>query len=109
MKTEELTVKYVPLATLELWDRNPKRHDLEKLAESIRRYGFKDPPKLEPALNSGRGGIVEGNGRAQVLRSMKEAGEPPPRGIAVDEAGGWFAPVLVGVDAASMAEAESYG
>lgn len=109
MATEQLTVQYVPLATLELWDRNPKRHDLAKLAASIRRYGFKDPPKFEPSLNDGRGGIVEGNGRAQVLRSMKEAGEPPPRGIATDGSGGWCAPVLFGVDARSQAEAESYG
>lgn len=109
MKTEELTVQYVPLSTLELWDRNPKLHDLEKLASSIRRYGFKDPPKFEPSLNAGRGGIIEGNGRSQVLRSMKEAGEPPPRGIAVDGSGGWCVPLLFGVDARSQAEAESYG
>ena len=109
MKADELTVKYVPLSTLELWDRNPKRHDLAKLAASIRRYGLKDPPKLEPSLNAGRGGVVAGNGRTRVLRSMKEAGEPPPRGIAVDDSGEWFVPVLVGVDARSQAEAESYG
>ena len=109
MKTDELTVKYVPLPTLELWEKNPKRHDLAKLAASIRRYGLKDPPKLEPSLNGGRGGVVAGNGRTRVLRSMKEAGEPPPRGIAVDDSGEWFVPVLVGVDARSQAEAESYG
>lgn len=109
MAEERLQVRYVPLDTLEQWDRNPKRHDFDKLATSIRRYGFKDPPKFEPSLNGGRGGIVEGNGRAQVLRSMKEAGEAPPRGIGVDDSGGWFVPVLFGVDARSQAEAESYG
>ena len=109
MADERLQVRYVPLDTLEAWDRNPKRHDLGKLATSIRRYGFKDPPKFEPSLNGGRGGIVEGNGRAEVLRGMKEAGEEPPRGIGVDGEGGWAVPVLFGVDARSRAEAEAYG
>lgn len=109
MSDERLQVRYVPLATLTLWDRNPKKHDLDRLAASIRQYGFKDPPKFEPSLNGGRGGIVEGNGRAEVLRAMQEAGEEPPRGIGVDEAGTWHAPVLFGVDAASRAEAEAYG
>lgn len=106
---ERLEVRYVPLDTLELWDRNPKQHDLDKLAASIRRHGFKDPPRFEPALNSGKGGIIEGNGRTQVLRAMQQAGEEPPRGIGVDEGGAWHAPVLFGVDARSQAEAEAYG
>ena len=109
MTDERLDVRYVPLDTLALWDRNPKRHDPEQLATSIRRYGFKDPPKFEPSLNGGRGGIVEGNGRAEVLRAMKEAGEEPPRGIGVDAEGAWAVPVLFGVDARSRAEAEAYG
>jgi ParB family transcriptional regulator, chromosome partitioning protein len=109
MTDERLQVRYVPLDTLALWDRNPKRHDAEQLATSIRRYGFKDPPKFEPSLNGGRGGIVEGNGRAEVLRAMKEAGEDAPRGIGVDAQGAWAVPVLFGVDARSRAEAEAYG
>lgn len=109
MTDERLQVRYVPLDTLELWDANPKRHDLAKLQESVRRYGFKDPPKFEPSLNGGRGGIVEGNGRAEVLRALQEAGEEPPRGIAVDNEGIWHAPVLFGVDARGREEAESYG
>lgn len=109
MADERLQVRYVPLDTLVLWDRNPKKHDLAQLRVSIARYGFKDPPKFEPALNGGRGGIVEGNGRAEVLRAMHEAGEDPPRGIGVDDSGTWHAPVLFGVDARSRQEAESYG
>lgn len=109
MADERLQVRYVPLDTLAVWDRNPKKHDPEQLATSIRRYGFKDPPKFEPALNGGRGGIVEGNGRTEVLRAMREAGEDPPRGIGVDAEGAWAVPLLFGVDAASRAEAEAYG
>jgi hypothetical protein len=109
MQAERLQVRYVPLETLELLDRNPKRHDLEKLAASIRKFGFKDPPRFEPRLNGGKGGVVEGNGRSIVLRRMSQAGEEPPRGIGVDEAGAWHVPVLFGVDAKSQAEAEAYG
>jgi hypothetical protein len=109
MTEEQLTLRLVPLHTLEVWDRNPKKHDEAKLAVSFRRYGFKDPPKFEPSLNEGRGGIVEGNGRMAVLRSMNGAGENPPRGIVIDSNGQWLVPVLFGLDARSQAEAEAYG
>jgi hypothetical protein len=109
MTDERLQVRYVPLDTLALWDRNLKRHDPAQLATSIRRYGFKDPPKFEPSLNSGRGGVIEGNGRTEVLRAMQKAGEDPPRGIGVDAEGAWAVPILFGVDARSRQEAEAYG
>jgi hypothetical protein len=109
MTDDRLELRYVPLSTLELWDRNPKLHSLDQLAESIRRHGFRDPPAFDPSLNEGRGGVVEGNGRAEVLRAMREAGEDPPRGIGVDAEGAWAVPVLFGVDARSRAEAEAYG
>ncbi len=109
MSQDRLALRYVPLATLALWDRNPKLHDLSQLAESIQRHGFRDPPAFDPALNGGRGGVVEGNGRAEVLRSMEEAGAPPPRGIAQDDEGSWLVPVLFGLDSRSQAQAEAYG
>ena len=109
MTDDRLTLRYVPLSTLELWDRNPKLHALDQLAESIRRHGFRDPPAFDPSLNEGRGGVVEGNGRAEVLRAMRVAGEDPPRGIGVDAERTWAVPVLFGVDARSRAEAEAYG
>ena len=111
MDNELLRLEYVPLATVALWDRNPKRHDVGGIIESIERYGFKDPPKFEPALNDGEGGIVEGNGRTVVLRMMQadyeKEGKEPPRGIALSD-GDWAVPVLFGVDAASQGAAEAY-
>jgi hypothetical protein len=103
-KAEKLELRYVPLATAELWDRNPKKHDLDALERSILRYGFKDPPKFEPKLKA----FVEGNGRTMVLRRLFEAGSSPPRGIPAGE-DGWLVPVLFGVDSVSRAEAEAYG
>lgn len=109
MTDDRLELRYVAIATLDEWCTNPKRHHLPDIEESIRRFGFRDPPAFDPALNSGRGGVVEGNGRAQVLRAMEEAGEDPPRGIALDPEGRWLAPVLFGVHARGEAEAEAYG
>lgn len=83
--SERLQVRYLPIETLALWDRNPKKHDWAKLRESITRYGFKDPPKFEPSLNGGKGGIVEGDGRSTVLLQLRKSGAEPPRGVAVDE------------------------
>jgi hypothetical protein len=106
---DELVIRHVPLDRVRRWDRNPKRHDFGALIQSISRYGFKDPPKFEPSLNGGEGGIVEGNGRAEALGMMQVDGQAPPRGVTVDADGRWCIPVLFGVDARSRAEAESYG
>lgn len=109
MTDEKLELRYVAIATLEEWSGNPKRHSLPDIEESIRRFGFRDPPAFDQSLNGGRGGVVEGNGRAQVLRAMEAAGEAPPRGIALDPEGRWLAPVLFGIGARREAEAEAYG
>jgi hypothetical protein len=107
--SDKLTIEYVPLNLALLWDDNKKRHDIEALIKSFKRHGFKDSPKFEPQLNKGDGGIVEGNGRFIALDAMRNAGDDPPRGIAVDDNGGWLVPVTFGVDAASEAAAKSYG
>ncbi len=105
---EQLQVKYIPLDDARAWEANPKLHDLGQLAASIARHGFKNPPRYEPALNEGRGGVVAGNGRIEALTWMRAQGQEPPRGIAVVD-GAWHVPVLFGVDAASEAAAEAYG
>ncbi len=109
MADDRLRLEYIDLEQARLWDRNPKRHDFDALATSIKRYGFKDPPKFEPLLNDGQGGIVEGNGRMETLQRMKKANEDPPRGIATLDNGNWAIPVLFGVDSDSEVAAEAYG
>lgn len=106
--SEQLEVRYVPLGTVMLWDRNPKRHSIGDLAASIERYGFKEIPKYEPRLNNGQGGIVAGNGRIETLAALHQQGKPAPRGI-VEKDGEWLVPITFGVDAASQEEAEAYG
>ena len=107
MAANELRLEYVPLDQVALWDSNPKKHDIGSIAESIKRHGFKDPPKFEPELNGGKGGIVEGNGRLKTLQTMKRQGADLPRGLReVDDE--WAVPVLFGVDATSEKAAEAY-
>jgi hypothetical protein len=105
---ERLDLRYVPVATVVQWEKNPKKHDVGAIWESIQRHGFRDPSAFDRQLNSGKGGIVEGNGRSHVLKEMQTAGEPVPRGIIVED-GQWLMPVLFGLDAESERAAEAYG
>lgn len=104
---EKLDLRYVPLDQAVLWERNAKKHDFGAIIKSIRRHGFLDPMKFDARLNDGKGGIVEGNGRATALRDMQKQGESLPRGI-LQNGHGWLVPMLFGVDAESQAAAESY-
>lgn len=110
MSKDLLILKYIPLAQVVRWESNLKLHDIGAVIVSIETHGFKDPPKFEPALNSGKGGIIEGNGRSIALEEMyRTKPKKPPRGIIQDEDGMWLIPVLFGVDAESEKAAEAYG
>ena len=104
MPTEKLKLRYIPLAQARRWDDNPKRHDLDALVHSIERHGFGDPPKFDATLDA----LVYGNGRIEALERMHAEGEDPPRGIALDDDGGWAVPVIFGVDAESRATAVAF-
>lgn len=100
----ELRVEYVPLSDVEGWPRNPKRHDEDGIADSIERFGFSDPV----AVDERTGKLVEGHGRVDALRAMKEDGVEPPERIRVDEGGEWLVPVLRGLSFRDDLEAEAY-
>jgi aryl-alcohol dehydrogenase-like predicted oxidoreductase len=101
---DRLELKYVPLSQAHRWDSNPKKHDLDRLIQSIETHGFGDPPKLDATL----GCLTYGNGRVESLERMKAAGHPPPRGIGLLEDGEWAVPVIFGVDAESKAAAVAF-
>ena len=104
MATETLELRYVPVSYAQLWEDNPKRHDLDALIRSIATYGFGDPPKFDATLQA----LVYGNGRSTALRTMAERNMAPPRGIGVSEDGEWLMPVIFGVDAESRAAAVAF-
>lgn len=106
---DELQIHYVPLDAISnhFLEGNSKRHDIGTLAQSVDRYSFRDPIAFDRTLNNGKGGIVEGNGRLELLCQLKEQGQDPPKGIKT-KGDQWFIPCVFGVDADSEAEAIAY-
>jgi hypothetical protein len=106
-----LEIRYIPLFRVQKWhwERNPKKHDTNKIIESIAANGFRDPPAYDSALNNGDGGIVEGNGRIEALVHMRDAKMPVPKYLALDENSEWCVPILFGADSLSCTAAERYG
>lgn len=103
-KKDELRLEYLPLSELEKWPKNPKRHSIPGLMESMKRWGFTLPIMLDEA--SGR--MVAGHGREEALSSMKRAGDDPPQNVKVRKDGEWLVPVVRGNDFGSEEEAEKY-
>lgn len=103
---DEIALHYVNLEDLEgtFLDGNSKKHDPNKIIESILRYGFRDPIAFDPALNDGKGGIVEGNGRLEAVAEMRSRNMNIPRGLKDN----WAVPVLFGVNSTTEAEAIAY-
>ncbi len=101
--TEAIEIKYMSTREIRRWDKNPKKHDLEALIRSIKKYGYRDAVIFDSTLNA----VVAGNGRAEALERMRTRGEAVPRGIRA-EGNDWLMPVQVGIDAASVAEAIAF-
>lgn len=105
---------YIPVqvATSLLWVENPKLHDIGGTIQSIVRHGFQDLPKFDknlPNVSGTKGAIKSGNGRIECLAEMEKDGRYElPRGLGKDKAGAWCVPILVGVDAKSLALARAY-
>jgi ParB-like chromosome segregation protein Spo0J len=98
----ERSIAYMPVDELVAAPRNPKKHDLDGLADSFNAHGF-----VEPCVMDNRTGkLVSGHGRLEAVLAAKQRGEAPPDGI-VDRDGTWLIPV-VGWESADDAQAERY-
>jgi hypothetical protein len=102
--TQPRSIRYVPLDEVVGADRNPRAHEsLDKVIGSMRTYGF-----VDAAVHDGRTGkIIAGHGRAEGLAQMRDAGEPAPEGIVVDEDGTWRMPLQTGWSSRDDAAAET--
>lgn len=98
-----IKIAYLALGSISLLDDNPKKHDIEKLIESFARYGFRDAPILDGAVNQ----VTAGNGRVLALREMKKRALPAPLGI-LEKEGEWFVPVQTGIVSQTIGEAFSF-
>jgi hypothetical protein len=95
---------YMPLDELVPATHNPKKHRLDLLRSSMDRFGF-----AAPVLRDERTGrLVVGHGRAETLSQMRDAGQSPPDGVQLDDAGRWLVPVVRGWASRSDAEADAY-
>jgi hypothetical protein len=106
METEakSVAIKYVPMGTIELADRNPKQHAYDAIAASIQRFGFVSPLIMNESTNK----LLAGHGRLLALRQLHDAGEAPPAKIEVAVGGDWLVPVVSGVSFDSVLSAEAY-
>lgn len=85
-------IEWVSIDDLAVFPGNPKRHDVEQIAASMRRFGVVSPIVRDE--KSGR--IVAGHGRREALLHLRAEGEAPPRNVRV-RGKQWLVPVLVGV------------
>lgn len=102
-RRQHLWIDYQPLSSLQPATRNPKRHSIDIVQNSIRRFGFKAPIIVDERT----GRMVAGHGRKQSLDDAKAKGQEAPPGIRVSN-GEWLVPVLRGVEFDNDREAEAY-
>jgi hypothetical protein len=95
---------YVRLDTVELAPRNPKGHDGDGIARSIKHHGLGEVPLRDERT----GRLVAGHGRHEQLREMHSSGATPPDGVTVDDDGMWLMPVVAGWSSRSDEDAEAY-
>jgi ParB-like chromosome segregation protein Spo0J len=104
MANSGVRVDYIALEEIARWPRNPKLHQVDKITDSIDRFGFVQPLMMDERT----GQLVAGHGRLETLQKMKASGHPPPKRIISGAGGKWMVPVIRGVDFKDEVEAEAY-
>lgn len=96
-------IDYVPLDDIVRADENPRDHDLDLIAASMRRFGFADAP-----VHDGRTGrLIAGHGRLEALQLIRSSDDPAaPAGVEVRD-GVWWVPVQYGWSSVDDREAEA--
>ena len=89
---EERRIDWLPIDELVRYPKNPKRHALDAIGDSVQAVGF----VTELRLNETTGRLLEGHGRLDYLLAQKKAGKEPPEGIR-KKGGKWLAPVVRGI------------
>lgn len=71
--------------------KNPKRHSLPDIIDSIKEHGFTSAPMIDETTSV----MVAGHGRCKALEQMKFEEPNPPNGIGLGDRGEWLVPVQV--------------
>ena len=100
---EDTKLRYIRIDSLQAADINPKRHRLDDLKLSVRRFGMVAPA----ILNEGTGRLVVGHGRVTAAKALMEAKEEVPSRVQLDDDGMWMVPVIC-VNFSSADEARAY-
>ncbi|KIF04168.1 hypothetical protein PL81_20380 [Streptomyces sp. RSD-27] len=96
-------ITYIPLTDLPPDPVNPKKHEVERIIASIQDHGFIETPVVDERT----GLTIAGHGRRKALIEMQVRGEPVPRGLLVDDDGGWLVPVTRGWSSTSDRQAHA--
>lgn len=88
-QNDKLEIQYIALNVLKSWPKNPKKHDLELIGDSIREFGMRNPI----VVNQSNGEVEAGHGRIEILSKMRDNGEEPPEHV-YEKDGDWQVPVL---------------
>lgn len=85
--------------------RNPKRHDLEGIAGSIKRWGFADSIVVDERT----GRTISGHGRIEAIQAIRDDTqvEEVPDGIRI-VGGAWCVPVIRGWASETDSDAEAF-
>lgn len=104
MTQPSLRIEYRRLDDLAPARRNPKAHDTSGTVDSMRRHGFVAPVIVDDTTDT----LVAGHGRLDALRTLRDAGDPPPQRVLVDADGMWLVPTVQGAGWDTDTEREAY-
>lgn len=96
-------IEYMPLDSIKSAKRNPKKHDIELIKASYKRFSAQDSPVLDERTKR----LLSGHGRIEALVALRDAGERPPGGIDVKD-GEWLVPIQRGGRTKNDKDAEAY-
>ena len=72
MAKTQLKIDYVDIDTLKPWDKNPKRHDIEMIKDSMDKFGITQPILVQKKSNR----VIAGHGRLQAFRQLGKKNVP---------------------------------
>lgn len=98
-------IEYVDLDSITEADRNAKAHNVGGVVASMTAFGHIEPQIIDERTNK----LVAGHGRLKAMRSMREEGLDPPRGVVIGDDGRWTVPVVRGWASSSDEEAHAAG